>query len=91
MPDDAPSYMGNKSVVKEKVADASTLLTSLRTVAGSIGSAVFVAIMSAVAVSSKSIYGDAASMRGVNIAFVSMSIGTLIMLGIALFGVKRKQ
>ena len=81
---------GTSQVAKEKVADASTLLTSLRTVAGSIGSAVFVAIMSAVAVSSKSVYGDAASMHGVNIAFVSMSIATLIMLGIALFEVKGK-
>ena len=81
---------GTSQVAKEKVADASTLLTALRTVAGSIGSAVFVAIMSVVAVSSKSVYGDAASMHGVNIAFVSMSIGTLVMLGIALFGVKGK-
>lgn len=82
---------GTSQVAKEKVADASTLLTALRTVAGSIGSAVFVAIMSVVAVSSKSVYGDAASMHGVNIAFVSMSIGTLVMLGIALLGVKGKR
>lgn len=80
---------GTSQVSNDKVADASTLLTALRTVAGSIGSAVFVAIMSAVAVSSKAAYGDAASMRGVNIAFVSMSIGTLIMVGIAVFGVKK--
>ena len=82
---------GTSQVVKEKVADASSLLTSLRTVAGSIGSAVFVAIMSVVAVSSETTYGDAASMHGVNIAFVSMSISTLIMVGIALFGVKEKR
>lgn len=81
---------GTSQVAKEKVADASTLLTSLRTVAGSIGSAVFVAIMSVVAVSSKTVYGDAASMHGVNIAFASMSIGTLMMVAIALFGVKGK-
>lgn len=82
---------GTSQVVKEKVADASTLLTSLRTVAGSIGSAVFVAIMSVVAVSSKTDYGEAASMHGVNIAFASMSISTLIMLAIALFGVTRRD
>ncbi|MGN0484419.1 MAG: hypothetical protein ACI4HI_12800 [Lachnospiraceae bacterium] len=81
---------GTSQVVKEKVADASSLLTSLRTVAGSIGSAVFVAIMSAVAVSSEKSYGAAASMHGVNIAFISMSLGTLIMVGIALFGIKKK-
>lgn len=82
---------GTSQVVKEKVADASTLLTSLRTVAGSIGSAVFVAIMSVVTVSSKTSYGDTASMHGVNIAFLSMSISTLILVGIALLGVKEKR
>ena len=82
---------GTSQVEKEKVADASSLLTSLRTVAGSIGSAVFVAIMSAVAISSEGNYGSAASMHGVNIAFVSMSMVTLIMVGIALLGIKKKN
>lgn len=82
---------GTSQVDKNKVADASTLLTSLRTVAGSIGSAVFVAIMSYVALASKTTSGNAASMRGINIAFVSMSISTLIMVGIAFFGVKEKH
>ena len=80
---------GTSQVSKDKVADASTLLTAVRTVAGSIGSAVFVAIMSAVAVSSEAVYGSAASMRGVNIAFVSMSVSTLVMVAIAVFGVKK--
>lgn len=82
---------GTGQVGGEKVADASTLLTSLRTVAGSIGSAVFVAVMSAVAVSCKAAYGNAASMHGVNIAFASMAVGTFIMVGIALFGVRGKH
>lgn len=81
---------GTSQVAKEKVADASSLLTSLRTVAGSIGSAVFVAIMSAAAVSAERMYGAAAPMHGVNVAFASMSIGTLFMVGIALFGIKKK-
>lgn len=81
---------GTSQVSREKVADASSLLTSLRTVAGSIGSAVFVAIMSAVAVSSETNYGTAAAMHGVNVAFVSMSIATLIMVGIAFFGIRKK-
>lgn len=82
---------GTSQVAKEKVADASTLLTSLRTVSGSIGSAVFVAIMSAVAASSQTAYGEAAAIRGVNIAFVSMSVSTLVMVGIAVFGVKKSN
>lgn len=80
---------GTGQVEKEKVADASSLLTSLRTVAGSVGSAVFVAVMAAVAASYGESYGAAASMFGVNIAFVSMSASTLIMVGIALFGIKK--
>lgn len=82
---------GTSYVDREKVADASTLLTSLRTVAGSIGSAVFVAIMSAVSISSKAVYGNAAAMHGVNVAFISMSFSTLVMVAIAIFGVKEKQ
>ena len=81
---------GTSQVEKEKVADASSLLTSLRTVAGSIGSAVFVAVMASAALSAESRYGSAASMHGVNIAFFSMSAVTLIMVGIALFGIKKK-
>lgn len=82
---------GTSYVDREKVADASTLLTSLRTVAGSIGSAVFVAIMSAVSISSKAAYGNAAAMHGVNVAFISMSFSTLVMVAIAVFGVKEKE
>ena len=82
---------GTSYVDREKVADASTLLTSLRTVAGSIGSAVFVAIMSAVSISSKAAYGNAAAMHGVNVAFISMSFSTLVMVAIAIFGVKEKE
>lgn len=82
---------GTSQVAKEKVADASTLLTALRTVAGSIGSAVFVAVMSAVSISSQASYGNAAAMHGVNVAFVSMSISTLCMVGIALFGIKKQK
>ncbi|MGN0326903.1 MAG: DHA2 family efflux MFS transporter permease subunit [Lachnospiraceae bacterium] len=76
---------GTSRVEKEKVADASSLLTSLRTVAGSIGSAVFVAIMLAAA--SNINLDSAATMYGINIAFVSMSAVTLVMVGIALFGI----
>lgn len=81
---------GTSYVSLEKVSDASSLLTSLRTVSGSIGAAVFVGIMSAVASASAVSYGEAASMHGMNIAFLSMSVGTLILVFISLFGVKNK-
>lgn len=80
---------GTSHVAKEKVADASSLLTSLRTVAGSIGSAVFVAIMTYVAANTSKHAGADAAMYGVNVAFAAMSMGTLVLLIIAVFGVWR--
>lgn len=82
---------GTNQVSKEKVSDASSLLTSLRTVAGSVGAAVFVGIMSAVASASAVAYGDTASMHGLNIAFLSMSVGTLALVCVAVFGVKNQR
>lgn len=79
---------GTTHVEQRKVADASSLLTSLRTVAGSIGSAVFVGIMTAVSASSAAAYGDAALMHGMNVAFLGMTAGAVVLLGIALFGVR---
>lgn len=79
---------GTTHVEQRKVADASSLLTSLRTVAGSIGSAVFVGIMTAVSAGSTASYGDAALMHGMNVAFLGMTAGAVVLLGIALFGVR---
>ena len=47
---------GTSSIQIKKVADASSLLTSFRTIAGSIGSAVFVGIMTAVSEGSAAAY-----------------------------------
>lgn len=80
---------GTSQVDVSKTSDASSLLTSLRTVAGSIGAAVFVGIMSMVTASS-SILGENASMHGLNIAFLSMSVGTLILVLVAVFGIREK-
>lgn len=64
---------GTTHVEQRKVADASSLLMSLRTVAGSIGSAVFVGIMTAVGAGSAAAYGDGALMHGLNVAFLGMT------------------
>jgi EmrB/QacA subfamily drug resistance transporter len=72
---------GTSYVHFTKVADASSLLTSLRTISGSIGAAVFVAVMTAVGAKTTPI-------RGVNTAFISMAAVTFIMLLIAVFTVK---
>lgn len=77
---------GTSNVDPKKVADASSLLTSLRTIAGAIGSAVFVGIMSAVSAGSAAAYGDRALMHGMNVSFFWMAAGSLALLLIAGFG-----
>ena len=81
---------GTTSIHIKKVADASSLLTSFRTVAGSIGSALFVGIMTAVSESSAASYGDRALMHGMNIAFLCMTVGAVILFFISIFGVRRE-
>lgn len=82
---------GTSQVNLAKVSDASSLLTSLRTVAGSIGAAVFVGIMSAVTTSSTASYGKNAALHGLNVAFLSMSIATLVLVLISVFCIKEKK
>lgn len=82
---------GVSFVEEKKVADASSLLTALRTVAGSIGSAVFVSVMTVVAAGSAAAYGAAAEIHGLNVAFASMSGGSIAMLLLAIFVVKGKR
>lgn len=82
---------GTGSIHIKKVADASSLLTSFRTIAGSIGSAVFVGIMTAVSEGSAVSYGGRALIHGMNIAFLCMAAVSAILLLISVFGVRREQ
>ncbi len=82
---------GTSHINISKVADASSLLTSFRTIAGSIGSAVFVGIMTAVSTSSAAYYGDNAPIHGMNVAFLYMALGSVILLLISVFGVRKNE
>lgn len=82
---------GINNVEAKKIADASSLLTSLRTIAGSVGSAVFVGIMTAVSERSAVSYGDEAQLHGMNISFLWMTVGAVLLLAISMFFVKRKK
>ena len=79
---------GAGSVGQGKTADATALLTSLRTIAGSIGSSVFVAIMTMVASSYAAASGTSASMHGINIAYLAMAGSGIAMLLFAAWGCK---
>ena len=80
---------GTSNVELKKVADASSMLTSFRTIAGSVGSAVFVGIMTVVSESSAAAYGDRALIHGMNISFLWMAAEALILLLISIFGVRK--
>lgn len=80
---------GTSNVELKKVADASSMLTSFRTIAGSVGSAVFVGIMTVVSESPAAAYGDRALIHGMNISFLWMAAGALILLLISIFGVRK--
>lgn len=81
---------GTQNVDTGKVADASSLLTSFRTIAGSIGSAVFVGIMTVVSENSAETYGSRAMIHGMNVSFFWMAAGALVLLLISIFGVRKK-
>jgi EmrB/QacA subfamily drug resistance transporter len=72
---------GTGSVKEEKVADASSLLTSFRTISGSIGSAVFVGIMTFVGSTST-------LMHGLNMAFAAMAMSALVLAVLAIGGTR---
>lgn len=80
---------GVGGVSKDLTAHASALLTSLRTVAGAVGIAVFVSIMSYVTDISSASYGSDAAMHGLNVAYLIMSAITVVMLLIGIFAVKK--
>lgn len=82
---------GTSNVTSQKVADASSLLTSFRTIAGSIGSAVFVGIMTTVSAASAESYGDNAMIHGMNVSFLWMGVGALILLAISIWGTRNAK
>lgn len=80
---------GTKYINSSSTAHATALLTSLRTISGAIGSAMFVAIMTAVANNSSASHGSNAQIHGLNVTFLAMSLVSTILLLIAVFGVKQ--
>lgn len=82
---------GTSSISANSTAHATALLTTLRTIAGAIGSAVFVTIMTVVARHSVKLYGSNADMYGFNTAFGVMALAGVILLLFAIFGVKQNE
>lgn len=80
---------GTSKLNYEAMAHATALLTSLRTISGAIGSAIFVGIMTTVAQNSMVTYGENASIHGLNMTFLAMAGGSIVLLLVAVFGVKK--
>lgn len=80
---------GTHGIRKKSTAHATALLTSLRTIAGAIGTAVFVSIMTVTAEHSAEVYGDNAQIHGLNVTFAAMALGSAVLLFIAVFCVKK--
>ncbi len=76
---------------KSLTAHATALLASLRTVAGSIGAAVFVGIMTLAQNNAAARMGENAPIHGMNVAFIWMAVFTVAMLLLAVFGVRRQK
>lgn len=79
---------GIGGVDETKTAHGSALLTSLRTVAGSIGTAVFTGIMTVVTAISAKSYGGNAAIHGLNISYLVMAVISFVMFLMAVIFVK---
>lgn len=79
---------GISNINSDLTAHGTALLTSLRTVAGAIGSAVFVSIMTITTSLTTASLGENASIHGLNMAFLSMAFATVILLLVSIFLVK---
>lgn len=75
---------GAGSIDAKKTSHATALLTSLRTISGAIGSAVFVAVMTVAATHKGKRLGDGASMYGMNVAYGAMAASSLLLLAVAI-------
>ena len=77
---------GVSGISKDHTAHGTALLTSLRTSAGAIGTAVFVGLMNSIAENSSEAYGENAAMHGLNITFLIMCVFTVGLFCISIFG-----
>lgn len=82
---------GVSSIDTKNTAHGTALLTSLRTISGAIGSAVFVGILGSVSESASVVDVKGAGMHGLHVTFACMTVVTVIMLVLMVAGVRDKN
>lgn len=82
---------GMSKIDQDKTAHGTALLTSLRTIAGSMGSAVFVALMTAATVASGGHADVAANTQGIHVAYLCITIVAAARLLLSVFFVGKKR
>lgn len=82
---------GIEPIESKNTAHGTALLTSLRTIAGAIGTAIFVGIMTTVQTRSQNTYLGDAAIHGLNVAYFAMAAVSMAMLIIGIMFVKSKK
>lgn len=80
---------GMSNFLPEMMSHGTALLTSLRTIAGAIGSAIFVSLMTFVTNNAQHLSAQGAAMHGVNAAFLGMTFGAVALFIVALLPIKK--
>ncbi|WP_455542602.1 MDR family MFS transporter [Intestinibacter sp.] len=79
---------GVSNIDSSLTSHGTALINTLRTIAGAIGSVVFVGIMTSVAANSSHINPGEAQLQGMSVSFIGMAIASAIFLIIGIWGVK---
>ena len=82
---------GTEGIGFKMISHGTALLTSLRTVAGAMGTAVFVGIMNTASKNAATKYGDAAGLHGITTAFFWMTIVSALLVVTGIFLVGRRD
>ena len=82
---------GTEGIGFKMISHGTALLTSLRTVAGAMGTAVFVGIMNTASKNAATKYGDAAGLYGITTAFFWMTVVSALLVVTGIFLVGRRD
>lgn len=80
---------GMSKIEKDNTAHGTALLSSLRTISGAMGSAIFVSVMTAATIASSGSAKISANVYGINVAFMCITVVAVVQFLLALFFVEK--